>query len=213
MIENVPLVIGMMAFLIIATLTTNIAANALTPATAIVHLTGGKINFKWAAVILGIVGVLIRPWVLVSDMGVYMNFFLNGGGALLGPIIGITICHYFFICRTELNLRSLYVPEDESKYTNLKKFNMPTYVLCFAAAVALVVLSFVLPASWTQAICTLGCTHQFSMIAMGVIIALLGLLVFLKPQGRREPHQHPHHRRQLHRHLPWAVGARAALAV
>ena len=48
MIDNVPLVIGMMAFLIIATLTTNIAANALTPATAIVHLTGGKINFKWA---------------------------------------------------------------------------------------------------------------------------------------------------------------------
>ncbi len=187
MIENVPLVIGMMAFLIIATLTTNIAANALTPATAIVHLTGGKINFKWAAVILGIVGVLIRPWVLVSDMGVYMNFFLNGGGALLGPIIGITICHYFFICRTELNLRSLYVPEDESKYTNLKKFNMPTYVLCFAAAVALVVLSFVLPASWTQAICTLGCTHQFSMIAMGVIIALLGLLVFLNRKGGVNP--------------------------
>lgn len=67
---------------------------------------------------------------------------------LLGPIIGITICHYFFICRTELNLRSLYVPEDESKYTNLKKFNMPTYVLCFAAAAALVVLSFVLPSAW-----------------------------------------------------------------
>ena len=137
MIDNVPLVIGMMAFLIIATLTTNIAANALTPATAIVHLTGGKINFKWAAIVLGIVGVLIRPWVLVNDMGVYMNFFLNGGGALLGPIIGITICHYFFVCHTELNLRSLYVADDESKYTNLKKFNVPTYVLCFATTVVL----------------------------------------------------------------------------
>lgn len=42
MIENVPLVIGMMAFLIIATLTTNIAANALTPAIAIVHLTAAR---------------------------------------------------------------------------------------------------------------------------------------------------------------------------
>ena len=60
-------------------------------------------------------------------------------------------------------------------------------VLCFAAAVALVVLSFVLPASWTQAICTLGCTHQFSMIAMGVIIALLGLLVFLNRKGGVNP--------------------------
>ena len=187
MIDNVPLVIGMMAFLIIATLTTNIAANALTPATAIVHLTGGKINFKWAAIVLGIVGVLIRPWVLVNDMGVYMNFFLNGGGALLGPIIGITICHYFFVCHTELNLRSLYVADDESKYTNLKKFNVPTYVLCFATTVVLLVLSFVLPSSWTQAICTLGCTHQFSMIAMGIIIALLGLLVFINRNGGVNP--------------------------
>ena len=40
MIGNVWLVIGMMCFLMIATLTTNIAANALTPAVAIVHLTG-----------------------------------------------------------------------------------------------------------------------------------------------------------------------------
>ena len=187
MIENVPLVIGMMAFLIIATLTTNIAANALTPAIAIVHLTGGKINFKWAAIVLGIVGVLLRPWVLINDMGVYMNFFLNGGGALLGPIIGITICHYFFVCRTELNLRSLYVPEDESLYTNLKKFNAPAYIFCFATAVVLGVLAFVLPSTWTQAVCTLGCTHQFSMIGMAVIIALLGVLMYVNRKGGVNP--------------------------
>ena len=179
MIDNVPLVIGMMAFLMIATLTTNIAANALTPAVAIVHLTGGKINFKWAAIVLGVVGVLMRPWVLINDMGVYMNFFLNGGGALLGPIIGITICHYFFVCHTELNLRSLYVPEDESLYTNLKKFNAPAYIFCFVTAAVLVALSFLLPSGWSQTVCTMGCTHQFSMIGMAVIIALLGLLMYL----------------------------------
>lgn len=91
------------------------------------------------------------------------------------------------MCHTELNLRSLYVADDESKYTNLKKFNVPTYVLCFATTVVLLVLSFVLPSSWTQAICTLGCTHQFSMIAMGIIIALLGLLVFINRSGGVNP--------------------------
>ena len=121
MIGNVWLVVGMMCFLMIATLTTNIAANALTPAVAIVHLTGGRLNFKWAAIALGVLGVAIRPWVLINDMGVYMNFFLNGGGALLGPIIGITICHYFFVCRTELDLRSLYVPEGEAMFENLDR--------------------------------------------------------------------------------------------
>ncbi len=187
MIGNVPLVIGMMFFLIIATLTTNIAANALTPAVAIVHLTGGKLNFKWAAIVLAVVGVLIRPWVLINDMGVYMNFFLNGGGALLGPIIGITICHYFFVCRTELNLRSLYIPEGESMYQNLKRFVAPTYGFCFGAAALLLILSFVLPSSWRSAICTLGCTRQFSMIAMAIIIALLGLLMFVKRKGGVNP--------------------------
>ena len=116
-----------------------------------------------------------------------MNFFLNGGGALLGPIIGITICHYFFVCHTELNLRSLYVPEDESLYTNLKKFNAPAYIFCFVTAAVLVALSFLLPSGWSQTVCTLGCTHQFSMIGMAVIIALLGLLMYLNRKGGVNP--------------------------
>lgn len=187
MIQSPALVVGMMLFLIIATLTTNVAANAVTPAVAIVHLTGGKLNFKWAAFALGIVGIIIQPWRLITDMGVYMNFFLNGGGALLGPIIGITICHYFFICHTELDLKSLYVPEGESMYENLKKYNKFTYLACFATAVLLVIISLVAPASWATAICTLGCTQRISMIAMAVIVALLGLLVFLKREGGINP--------------------------
>ncbi len=187
MIQSPALVVGMMLFLIIATLTTNVAANAVTPAVAIVHLTGGKLNFKWAAFALGVVGIIIQPWRLITDMGVYMNFFLNGGGALLGPIIGVTICHYFFICHTELDLKSLYVPEGESMYENLKKYNGFTYICCFVTAALLVIISLLAPASWASAICTLGCTMRVSMIAMAVIIALLGLLVFLKREGGINP--------------------------
>ena len=187
MIQSPALVVGMMCFLIIATLTTNVAANAVTPAVAIVHLTGGKLNFKWAAFALGIVGIIIQPWRLITDMGVYMNFFLNGGGALLGPIIGITICHYFFICHTELDLKSLYVPQGEAMYNNLKKYNKISYIICFATAAVLLLISLAGPASWAQAVCTLGCTKRVSMIAMAVIVALLGLLVFLKREGGINP--------------------------
>lgn len=187
MIQRPALVVGMMCFLIIATLTTNVAANAVTPAVAIVHLTDGKLNFKWAAFALGVVGILIQPWRLITDMGVYMNFFLNGGGALLGPIIGITICHYFFICHTELDLKSLYVPDGESMYENLKKYNKMTYLACFGVAVLLVLISLVAPASWATATCTLGCTQRVSMIAMAIIIALLGFLVFRKREGGINP--------------------------
>lgn len=187
MINNVPLVVGMMLFLIIATLTTNVAANAVTPAVAIVHLTGGKLNFKWAAVALGVIGILIQPWKLITDMGVYMNFFLNGGGALLGPIIGITICHYFFVCHTELDVRSLYIPEGESMFENLKKLNLPVYVGCFAAAAVMLIIGLVAPSSWANSICTLGCTMRFAMIGMAIIVALLGVLVLVRRKGGINP--------------------------
>lgn len=183
MIGNPALIVGMMFFLLIATVTTNVAANALTPAIAIVHLTGGKINFKWAAVVLCAIGVAIRPWVLINDMGLYMNFFLNGGGALLGPVVGITICHYFFICKTELDIKSLYVPEGESMYMGIRKYNVPIVIAIWAASALMLVISLAAPASWAQATCTLGCTMQFSMIAMAIICALLGLLVFVKRKG------------------------------
>lgn len=187
MIQSPALVVGMMAFLMIATLTTNVAANAVSPAVAIVHLTGGKLNFKWAALALGVLGILIQPWKLITDMGVYMNFFLNGGGALLGPIIGITICHYFFICRTELDLKSLYFPEGEAMFGNIQKYNKPTYIGIWAASVIMLIVAFVAPASWASAVCTLGCTMRFSMVAMAIICALLGLLVFINRKGGINP--------------------------
>ena len=63
---------------------------------------------------------------------------------------------------------SLYVADDESKvYQPERNFNVPTYVLCFATMGGAAGAFVVLPSSWTQAICTLGCTHQFSMICHG----------------------------------------------
>lgn len=183
MIGHPALIVGMMLFLIIATLTTNVAANALTPAVAIVHLTNGKLNFKWAAVVLCAIGVAIRPWVLINDMGLYMNFFLNGGGALLGPVVGVTICHYFFVCRTELDVRSLYVPEGESMFLNIKKYNKPTYIIIWAMSAIMLLIAQLAPASWQTATCTLGCSMRFSMNAMAIICIALGYLVFRKREG------------------------------
>ena len=183
MIGHPALIVGMMLFLIIATLTTNVAANALTPAVAIVHLTNGKLNFKWAAVVLCAIGVAIRPWVLINDMGLYMNFFLNGGGALLGPVVGVTICHYFFVCRTELDVRSLYVPEGESMFLNIKKYNKPTYIIIWAMSAIMLLIAQLAPASWQTTTCTLGCSMRFSMNAMAIICIALGYLVFRKREG------------------------------
>ena len=93
MVDNVWFVVGSMFFLMTATLTTNVAANAVAPATVIVQVTEGRANFKWAVLVLGIIAILIRPWALVGDLSMYQNMFLVGGAAFLGPVAGVIMCH------------------------------------------------------------------------------------------------------------------------
>ena len=102
---------------------------------------------------------------------------------MLGPVVGVTICHYFFVCRTELDVRSLYVPEGESMFLNIKKYNKPTYIIIWAMSAIMLLIAQLAPASWQTATCTLGCSMRFSMNAMAIICIALGYLVFRKREG------------------------------
>lgn len=51
----------------------------------------------------------------------------------------------------------------------------------------MLLVAFLAPASWAGAVCTLGCTMRFSMVAMAVIVAALGLLVFINRNGGINP--------------------------
>ena len=97
-----------MAGLIIATLTTNIAANIVAPANAFSNLAPHKITFKQGAMITAVIGILMLPWRLYNDAAAYIFTWLIGYGALLGPVAGIMIADYFFVRRGELMLNDLY---------------------------------------------------------------------------------------------------------
>lgn len=94
--------------LLIATLTTNIAANVVSPANDISNLAPTKISFKMGGIITGIVGVVIMPWKLVVDLGAYIFTWLIGYGALLGAIAGVMLCDYYLIRRTQLDVDELF---------------------------------------------------------------------------------------------------------
>jgi NCS1 family nucleobase:cation symporter-1 len=94
-------VIVAMVALSVATLSTNIAANVVSPANDISNLAPRRISFKMGGYITAIVGILIMPWRLYSDPTGYIFTWLIGYSALLGPIGGILICDYFFIRRNE----------------------------------------------------------------------------------------------------------------
>jgi NCS1 family nucleobase:cation symporter-1 len=92
----------------VATLTTNLAANVVSPANDFSNLAPRRISFRTGGLITALIGVLIMPWNLLKSSEGYIFTWLVGYSALLGPIGGILIADYFVLRRTELVVADLY---------------------------------------------------------------------------------------------------------
>ena len=92
----------------VATISTNIAANVISPANDFANLAPRHISFKMGGVITGVLGILIMPWKLLASADTYIFDWLVGYSALLGPIAGIMIADYWILRRKELDVPDLY---------------------------------------------------------------------------------------------------------
>ncbi|MGE3165673.1 MAG: NCS1 family nucleobase:cation symporter-1 [Planctomycetota bacterium] len=117
--------------LTLATLTTNLAANVVAPATSFSNLAPRWISVRTGCVITGLLGMIMMPWKLVADPKSYIFTWLTGYSALLGPIGGILICDYFVIRRMRLRLEDLYRPHGAYWYT--AGFRLPALVALVVA--------------------------------------------------------------------------------
>src|SRR5437016_1589726 len=105
-----------MAGLVVATLTTNIAANIVAPANAFSNIAPHKISFKQGAMITAIIGIVMLPWRLYNNAAAYIFTWLIAYGALLGPVAGIMIADYFVVRRGELVVTDLYTRRGTYEY-------------------------------------------------------------------------------------------------
>lgn len=102
---NSPLLgLGAMFFLVVATLSTNIAANVVAPANSFANLAPRRISFRMGGTIAGLIGIVIVPWKLL-DM--YQTWLISYSG-LLGAVGGVIVCDYLLVRRTRLDLAGLY---------------------------------------------------------------------------------------------------------
>ena len=116
-IESPFWVITAMILIIIATLSTNTAANIVSPTNDFQNMAPKKINHTKAVLLTGLVGIVMMSWELLRKLGViasdvsvesmYSNWLL-GYSSLLGPIAGIMIVDYFIIRKQTLDLPALY---------------------------------------------------------------------------------------------------------
>jgi NCS1 family nucleobase:cation symporter-1 len=109
---NALLGIAAMFVIVVATLSTNIAANVVAPANSFANLNPRRIDFRLGGLIAGVIGIVIFPWKLL-DM--YQTWLISYSG-LLGAVGGVIVCDYVFIRRAELALRDLYVANGAYTY-------------------------------------------------------------------------------------------------
>ncbi len=102
--------------LAVATLSTNIAANVVSPANDFANLCPRLVSFRTGGLITAVIGILIRPWKLYEDPTGYIFTWLIGYSALLGPIAGIMIADYFVWRRTHLDVDGLYRQDGPYRY-------------------------------------------------------------------------------------------------
>ena len=92
----------------VATLSTNLAANVVSPANAIINLAPDRMTFRLGALVTAGLGVAIFPWKLIESSQGYIFTWLIGYSALLGPIGGILLVDYYLLRRTRLEVEDLY---------------------------------------------------------------------------------------------------------
>ena len=122
-IDNTMWVVLAMFMIIIATISTNTAANVVSPTNSFQNLAPRYISEARGVIITGLIGIALMSWELLKKLGwletdvslesLYSNWLI-GYSSLLGPIAGIMIVDYFLIKKQSYDLLALY--QDNAGY-------------------------------------------------------------------------------------------------
>jgi len=127
-----------MAALLVATLTTNIAANIVAPANSFSNLAPQRVGFRLGGLIAGAIGVLIVPWALLDR---YQTWLITYSG-LLGAAAGVLLADYVLVRRGVLVVEELY--DSRGRYAYRDGVN-PAAMVALAAGVATALVGLVVP--------------------------------------------------------------------
>jgi len=112
-----------MMIIILATISTNTAANIVSPTNVFQNLAPKHINEVRGVLLTGVIGILLMSWELLKKLGwldtdvslesLYSNWLI-GYSSLLGPIAGIMVVDYFLVKNQAYDVLALY--QDNAGY-------------------------------------------------------------------------------------------------
>jgi len=134
--DNVLIILFATAVIFAAQLTTNMAANVVSPSNDFSNLNPRLISYVTGGLITAVIGILMMPWKLMASMGAYIFTWLIGYSGLMGAIAGILICDYWVIRKQRLDLAGLFEANGPYRYGN--GFNWRAIVALVVAIIPVV---------------------------------------------------------------------------
>jgi NCS1 family nucleobase:cation symporter-1 len=101
-----------------AQLTTNMAANVVSPANDFSNLSPKRISYVTGGLITAVIGIVMMPWRLYSDAAAYIFTWLIGYSSLMGALGGILIADYWIVRKQQLAVRELFLLDGRYSYIN-----------------------------------------------------------------------------------------------
>jgi nucleobase:cation symporter-1, NCS1 family len=117
-IGNPAVIIVGALIVVLAQLTTNMAANVVSPANDFSSLAPSRVSYVLGGLITAAIGIAMMPWKLYADAAAYIFTWLVGYSSLMGAIGGILIADYWVLRRRILSTRDLFTIQGQYTYSN-----------------------------------------------------------------------------------------------
>ncbi len=164
-----------MLMIILATISTNTAANIVSPTNVFQNVAPKYINETKGVIITGIIGIALMSWELLKKLGwletdvsvesLYSNWLI-GYSSLLGPIAGIMVVDYFLVKNQSYDVLALY--QDNAGYPAWNKAGF---------------IAFLVPVGLTLIAITTGALGWFYTYGWFTGSILGGLIYYIVARG------------------------------
>ncbi len=136
LLEDLPVLLVLaMIIIVIAQISTNMAANVVSPSNDFSNLLPRVISFRTGGLITAVIGVISFPWLLYEDVGAYIFTWLVGYGSLLASFLAVMVVDYWYLRRAQLDVEELYRPDPGGAYWYSNGYNWRALVAVAAGVI------------------------------------------------------------------------------
>jgi nucleobase:cation symporter-1, NCS1 family len=108
LLDDLPVLLVIAMFIVVmAQISTNMAANVVSPSNDFSNLSPRQISFRTGGLITAVIGIASFPWKLYEDVGAYIFTWLVGYGSLLASFLAVMVLDYWLLRRTRLDVVAL----------------------------------------------------------------------------------------------------------